>query len=295
MFAKSFFILTASSLLSLACSDGGAPDAAATAGSAGTASPSAGSANVAGNGGAGSGGSAAASGSSAGGSASQPASDDTLIVPKGLQVMQREGVNSIFNVIALTLRQDGPKGAQILASVRNDGDGPGCSPSFAVELYDKDGQSIGAGISGLLVQNFFRLSDGSDTIAACVTAGETTMATVDSLALDVPVENVAQVIYWSSYWGLDDLMPLGELSVGDLHAKTSTTGVSYTGSLTNQLDVPLSTPSVLVFPVNSVGRPLAVAHSEGTVEVPPAGSWAFETNAIPATGVDQVAFPAGGP
>ena len=288
MFAKSFLVLSLP-LAALACSGEAKPGLEVSAGNSNSASApsSAGTGTSAG----GSGGSS--SGSTAAGSPAQP-DDDAAIMPRGLQVMQREGVNSIFDVVTLTLRQDGPHGAQILASVRNDGDGPGCSPSFAVELYDKDGQSIGAGISGLLVQNFYRLTDGSDTIAACIAPGELTMATVDSLALDVPIENVAQVIYWSSYWGLD-LVPLGQLNVTDLKAEPSSTGVTFTGTLHNQLDVPLSAPSVMVFPLNGVGRPLDVALSAGSAELAPAGSWAFETSAVGRPGVAQVAFPTGGP
>jgi hypothetical protein len=74
---------------------------------------------------------------------------------------------------------------------------------------------------------------------------------------------------------------------------TDTAGTAYTGTLVNGLDVAVSNPSVTVFPVNRVGRPLGVAIGSGTVEVPPGGSWAFDTNTVSAFGIDTYAYPAG--
>jgi hypothetical protein len=51
--------------------------------------------------------------------------------------------------------------------------------------------------------------------------------------------------------------------------------------------------------VNQVGRPLGVASSRGsndvppTTSIPPCGSWAFHTNTVSANGVDAIAFAAG--
>src|SRR4051794_33258379 len=45
---------------------------------------------------------------------------DSLIVPDGLEVSPRPGINSVFNVTALTLKPT-PNGADLYAAVRNDG------------------------------------------------------------------------------------------------------------------------------------------------------------------------------
>jgi hypothetical protein len=74
---------------------------------------------------------------------------------------------------------------------------------------------------------------------------------------------------------------------------TAGAGTVYTGTLSNGLDVAVSDPSVTVFSVNRVGRPLGVAIATGTVQIPPGGSWAFETNTVDMPGADQAAYPAG--
>ena len=65
----------------------------------------------------------------------------------------------------------------------------------------------------------------------------------------------------------------------------------YTGKVTNGLDVAVSAPAVAIFPVNRVGRPLGQATSSAIVDIPPGGSWAFETSAVDDLGVDYLAYP----
>ena len=149
--AKSLIALAAP--LVVACSDGKQPAAA----HCGAGSPVSGvvAANV---------------GADTGGSA--------RFVPEGLEVSARPGLNSVFNVIALTLRP-GSNGAELYAAVRNDGDVLACNASFSVELRGQDDQILGAGISGLMSRHFYRLTDGSDTVAGCVAPGEVTKVAFD--------------------------------------------------------------------------------------------------------------------
>ena len=63
----------------------------------------------------------------------------------------------------------------------------------------------------------------------------------------------------------------------------------------NDFDVSVSNPNVFVFPVNGVGRPLGIASASSDVELAPGESWAFETNAITASGENAFAFVGGEP
>jgi hypothetical protein len=217
--------------------------------------------------------------------------DDALIVPEGLTVTALAGGNGVLDLIALTLRK-GPSSTEVYAALRNDGDVPACSAAVSVELYDKTEQSLAVGIGGLLTPHFYRLTDGSGTIAACVGPGDVTMAAVSDLPSDIVIEDVGYVVYRCPYFALD-VVPIEGLIIRQVKSVPGSAGTAYTGTLVNGLDLVVSNPSVTVFPVNRVGRPLGVATGNGTVDILPGGSWAFETNSVRAAGVDHFAYPAG--
>lgn len=224
-------------------------------------------------------------------SAEEDTGDETLIVPEGLSVTALAGGNGVLEVIALTLRK-GPDSTEVYVALKNEGDIPACSAAVSVELFDKTEQSLAAGIGGLLTQHFYRRTDGSGTIAACVAPGDVTIAAVTDLPSDIVVEDVGYVVYRCPYFALD-VVPIAGLTVRQVKSVTGSAGTTYTGSLVNGLDVAVSNPSVTVFPVNRVGRPLGVATGSGTVEIQPGGSWAFETSAVGERGADYFAYPAG--
>ena len=196
----------------------------------------------------------------------------------------------MLQVTALTLRK-GSDATEIYAALMNTGDAPACSAAFSVELYDRNEQWLATGISGLLSQRFFRRTDGSEAIAACVGPGDVTMAALTDLPSDIVIEDVGHAIYRCPYFVLD-VVPIDGLTVSEVTKITGDAGTTFAGTLVNELDVAVSDPLVLVFPVNRVGRPLGAARSSGMLEMPPGGSWSFETDAIEEAGVDQLAFPA---
>ncbi|WP_433936461.1 hypothetical protein AB3662_17435 [Sorangium cellulosum] len=217
--------------------------------------------------------------------------DDALIVPEHLTVTALPGGNGVLNAIALTLRK-GPASTELYVALRNDGDIPACHAAVAVDLYDKTQQSMAAGINGLLTQHFYRLTDGSGTIAACVGPGDVTMAAVTDLPSDLVIEDVGYVVYRCTYFALD-VVPIDGLTISQVKAVPGGAGTAYTGTLLNGLDVAVSHPSATVFSVSRVGRPLGVAIGSDTVQIPPGGSWAFETNTVDTPGPDHAAYPAG--
>jgi hypothetical protein len=217
--------------------------------------------------------------------------NDLRIVPEGLAVSALPGGNGVLEVVALTL-QKGPNGAELYAALRNEGDVPACSAAFSAELFDKDEQSLAVGIGGLLTQHFYRLTDGSGSIAACIGPGDVSMVAVTDLPPELAVEDVGYVVYRCPYFALD-VVPIAGLTVSPLRIVTRRSGTSYAGTLINEFDVVVTNPSVTVFPVNRVGRPLGVATGSGTVELSPGDQWVFETDSVGTSGVDYFAYPAG--
>jgi hypothetical protein len=224
------------------------------------------------------------------GSSGAHAGDDAIIVPEGLTVAALAGGNGVLEVTGFTLL-NGPNGAEVYAALKNVGDIPACHAAFSIELFDKTEQSLAAGIGGLLTSHFYRLTDGSDIIAACVGPGDVTMAAVTDLPSDIVIEDVGYVVYRCPYFALD-VVPIEGLGISQVQRVNGNTGALYTGTLVNGFDVAVSDPSVTVFPVNRVGRPLGRVIGSGTGEIQPGGSWIFETNTVDTPGVDHAAYPA---
>jgi hypothetical protein len=227
-----------------------------------------------------------------GAGANQETQDDALTFPVGLNVTARGGGCGVLKMVALTLRQ-GASHSELYAALKNDGASPACSPSFSVELLDRAEQPLAAGLGGLLVKRFYRLTDGSDTVAGCVAPGDVTMVAIADLPAELALADVGNVVYGCNFWMLE-VLPIDGISIGDVTTVAHDTGTSYTGALVNGLVTPLMSPSVAVFPVNRVGRPLGVALANGTSDVPPGGSWEFETSTVNEAGVASAAYPAHG-
>jgi hypothetical protein len=212
-------------------------------------------------------------------------------VPEGLRVLALPGGNGVLAVTSLTLRK-GETNTELIAALRNTGAVPACHAAFSVELFDGAEHSLAAGINGLLTQQFYRRTDGSGTIAACIAPGERTMAAITDLPPELVIEEVGSVVYRSPYFALD-VEPIAGLTVERVERVAHSGGIAYTGRLANSLDLSVERPSVTVFPVNRVGRPLAVTMAKSDVRISPGASWEFETSPVEAPDAEGVAFPAG--
>jgi len=200
------------------------------------------------------------------------------------------GGAGVLEVTALTLRE-GPQGAEAYVALRNGGQVPACSAAVSIELFDAAQQSLAASIGGLLTQRFYRLTDGSEALAACVGPGDVTMAALTDFTPNVAVEDVRHVVYRCPYFALD-VAPIDGLAVGEVVEVAHDAGTAYAGTLDNGFDVAVHDPSVTVFPVNRAGRPLGVATASSTAAIAAGGAWSFETGPVADPGVASVAFPA---
>ncbi len=216
---------------------------------------------------------------------------DEAFVPRGVTVTALPGGNGVLDVTALTLRA-GPSNPELYAAVKNTGEVPACDAALSVELFDDTKSSLAAGIGALFTRHFYRLNDGSGTLAACVGPGDVAMAAVTDLDSELRIDDVGYVVYRCPYFALD-VAPVDGLSVTRVTSLARGAGTAYSGTFLNELDIAVSNPSVTVFPLSDVGRPLGVASDEGTKEIPAGGSWAFETSSIEVTAADYAAYPAG--
>lgn len=214
------------------------------------------------------------------------------IVPPGLTVSALPGGNGVLEVVALTLRE-GTSHHELYAALRNVGAVPACHAALSVELFDHHDQSLAAGISGLLTHDFYRVRDGSGSVAACVAPGATTVGAIVDLPRDFALQDVATVVYRCPYFALE-VDPIAGLVIDVLQRVDAPDGSAYRGELLNGLDVAVSKPSVTVFALSRAGRPLAVATSTSAQELAPGERWRFETSAVSERSVDHAtAFPAG--
>jgi hypothetical protein len=202
------------------------------------------------------------------------------------------GGAGVLDLDVLTLR-DGPDGLELYAGLTNDGDVPACDAALKVTLYDTAGQPLGNFINGLDTKSFYlyTLPDASTTIAACAKPGDVTMTEIATMATDILVADVGQVVYYYSYFALDAVLIDG-LTVTQVTPVTSNAGTTYTGTVVNGLDIMVSAPSIRIFPLNRVGRPLGVAKGADASQVAPGGSWTFQTDTVDTPGVNYAAFPA---
>jgi hypothetical protein len=219
-------------------------------------------------------------------------------VPESVSASQRVGNNSAFDVTAFSLLP-GSDGLDLYAAVKNAGDGVACNTSFSLELRDADDQVVAAGVSGLMARRFYRFADDAGppagTIAGCLAPGDLSKVTVKGLSLDPPNADVRSVVYYTNSWSNLDLVAIAGVSLAGVSAVTRAGSVAYEGSLINGLDTTLSNPTVAVYPVNAVGRPLGVAYGGSAIELAPGGNWHFETNTVTDAGVGFDAYPMGGP
>lgn len=307
MFRASLFVRVGSALSVLAafaCSNGKGDDGVRTGGAGGSAGAMAASGGSALGGSAGLGlggasaGTAAVGQAGAGGSAGAAIAgagsgtnpDDALVWPESIEVMGLPGGHGSLEMFALTVRK-GASYTEMYAALRNVGDRPVCDGALTIELYDKDGMSVAAGIGGLLTEHLYRLTDGSGSIAACVGAGEVTMASMLDLPPTLDLDNLGYAVYRNPYFGIPvDL--IGTLSVSDIVPVTTDAGTSCTGTLRNGIDVAVANPTVMLFPVNRVGRPLGMMSGSGTVELAPGDTWSFQTSSD-VVGVDYAAYVTG--
>jgi hypothetical protein len=226
----------------------------------------------------------------AGGMAGAPG-DDRLFVPEDLPNTPRAGdVGQTLKLVAATLVQ-GPAGLEFYAAVRNDGNAPSCNAGMLTDFIDKAGQTVASVATTLRSKQLYRLDAG--TILSCVDPGQIAMTDSTYLPAAIVIGELARMTHtFPTFGGFDGIVPLVGLTVTQVETVPKAGGSAYTGTLTNALDVTASAPTVAIFPLNRVGRPLGMATVGTTIVLPPGGTWSFETTTVNDPGVAHAAYPA---
>ena len=218
--------------------------------------------------------------------ADRPA-DDLLFVPGGLANTNLDGDRAGgLKLIAFTL-VPGKKGPNLYAAVKNEGNVPICEAGMTTYFVDKSDHVLSSAGSPLQSKQFYRL-DGA--VIRCVDPGQIAMSAATDLPDEIVIEKLGYLQHRFPAFILNGIVPIGGLSVGDVQTIASDGKSVYTGQLINGFDRTVSQPSVAIFPVNRVGRPLDMAASRTTTDLAPGGSWTFETTDVTDLGVGYVAY-----
>jgi hypothetical protein len=213
--------------------------------------------------------------------------DRRLFVPEGLTNTNVDGADVGLVLVAFTL-VPGPTGPALYAAVRNDYPTPVCNGGLITTFLDKSGYVFASAGAGLQGGGFYQNTDG--TILTCIEPGEIAMAASPSLPDTIVIDQIGSLQHQMPAFVFDGLVAIGRLPVSGVAVVPTAAGSAYTGTMTDGLTTTVSSPSVSVFPLNAVGRPLGVATASATVAVAAGGTWTFETTAVADPGVATAAF-----
>jgi hypothetical protein len=229
----------------------------------------------------------------AGGSAGAAAGagDDLLFVPAGISNTNQDGQDVGLVLVAFTL-VPGPNGPSFYAAVQNVWSTPLCEAGLMLNFFDSSGNMLGSAAGVLQSGSFYELTDGSGAIIPCVDPGQIAMTGETGLADTIVVDQVGSIVHLlpSFNVGVVAAGPLTVSSVQPIAGTAGTAGTAYTGTVVNEVGSMVSNPSVAVFPVNSVGRPLGMATASATMDLLPGATWTFQTTAVDDPGIFQVAY-----
>jgi hypothetical protein len=222
-----------------------------------------------------------------GGGATGAPGDDQLFVPAGLPNTTNE-TGGWLTLVAFTLVQEAT-GPALYAAVRNDGEAPACNVGMLTDFLDKADYVVTSTGVAVWSKEYYRLDP--DVIFNCIDPGQVAMA-ASKLPAELVIADLGSLRHSFPGFIVQDIVPIEGLTVSVVKAVSTGAGTAYTGTFSNGFDVAVSAPTVSVFPVNRVGRPLGVATSSATTDVPAGGSTTFETSPVNDPGVGYEAYPA---
>jgi len=219
--------------------------------------------------------------------------DEALFVPEGLSNTEEGGTGGGLDLIAFSLIE-GPAGLELYAAIQNVGDTVLCDATMLTTFVDHEGQVPAVVVSGIYTSRVYRFYGGTGPAVRCIDPGDTVMAATIDLPDEVVLSEIDFLVHEFPYFYMQDIVPVVGVSLQDVLAVPAGAGATYTGSVENGLDISLTSATVDVFPVNSVGRPLGITTIATAEEIPAGESWSFETPAVTDAGSDFMAFVAYG-
>jgi len=228
---------------------------------------------------------AAGTGGSAG--RTQPG-DDLAFVPEALPTMERNAEGGL-TLVALTL-VPGPRGPELYAAVRNEGESPACQAGMTVDFKDDEGQVVATAAGILVSGRFYRLEGGAGVVISCVAPEQVAMTAMTAPADRFVIDGLGSLEYAFPAHTVADIVPVAGLSVSEVQSVMTASGNAFMGTVSNDFSETLSAPKVTLFPLNRVGRPLGVATSNAIVDLAAGDSASFQTPSFNRTGAGYAAF-----
>jgi hypothetical protein len=219
------------------------------------------------------------------------AGDDQLFVPADLPNTNQDGQDEGLVLVAFTLVEEAT-GPAFYAAVQNVLSTPLCEAGMMIQFYDQSGQNVGSAAGVLQSGEFYQLNDGSGTIIPCIGPGQIAMTGVTGLPDTIVIDQLGSLVHLFPSFNVG-VVPAGNLTITGIQTTTGAAGTSYSGIVDNGIGSTLSNPSVAVFPVNRVGRPLGMATASTTADLPAGATWTFQTGAVGDPGVGQAAYGSG--
>ena len=237
---------------------------------------------------AGAGGAKSGDGSSSADATAGRDGDDLFFVPDGLANTNLDGDRAGgLKLVAFTLVREA-KGLSLYAAVTNKGDTPVCEAGMTTYFIDKTDQVVTSAGSVLQSKQFYRLDDG--VVVRCIAPGQMAMSAATELPNEVVIEKLGYLQHRFPAFMIDGITPIEGFDVSEVQAIAKGDGKLYTGKLINRFDKTVTDPSLAIFPMNRVGRPLGVATSKTATDLPPGSSWSFESTDVADLGVGYVAY-----
>lgn len=200
-----------------------------------------------------------------------------------------------MDVVAATLTQ-GSDGLEFYAALHNGGDTGACGGALSIELFDAQEQSLGVFDAGLFGKQIYRINE-LDQVVGCIDPDSEGAAAVLNIDEELRIDDIAHVTYRFTYFSTEffegGLTLLEEFKVTGLNQVPLAFGISFSGTLENGLEVPATEPSVTIFALNDIGRPLGVVAASRAEALAAHDEWTFQTGPIVDPGVTQWAFPLG--
>jgi len=236
---------------------------------------------------AGTGGAKSGDGSSSADATAGGDGDDRLFVPD-LPNTNLDGDRAGgLKLIAFTLVREA-KGQSLYAAVKNEGATPVCEAGMTTYFIDKTDQVVTSAGSVLQSKQFYRLDDG--VIIRCIAPGQIAMSAATDLPNEIVIEKLGYLQHRFPAFMIDGIAPIEGFDVSEVQTIARGDAKLYTGKLVNRFDKTVTDPSLAIFPMNRVGRPLGVATSKMATDLPPGSSWSFESTDVTDFGVGYAAY-----
>ena len=212
-----------------------------------------------------------------------------LFAPEGIELRPPPIEMPGLTMFAYTMR-DGLEGLELYVALRNDAETPACGASISVDLYDHAEQSLASSVIGVIGGSPYRLVELPDAYSGCVPPGHTAMAALTDWPDYVSAGAVGYMAYRCPYFEYQ-VTPAGEFVLSNVERESTAAGDVYRGTFTNQLEITVETPQVVIFPLAASGRPLGMLSVQGTMTLVAGDSWMFESAPTDVRGEGYELFP----